>query len=172
MQLFRIILSVLLSVITFTSVCGGIFVIHIARKHKLLKKTIWMLLVLLTVSDTATSIFTIPTFIAACFDPNILRIRWICNLNAGSMRFFACNSIYPLTAISIYKCIIIYKPIKSLDTHSWRAHVVYLVSTMLLSTFLSVCPILGYGEYNHITGILWGCYRAVSLEKKEENQHI
>ena len=169
MEQLRIILLVIFFLITFISLCGGFFVVFIARKHKLLKKSIWMLLVLLTISDTATSLVTVPTFIAACFNPNVLSVRWVCNLNAASTRFFACVSIYAMTTISIYKCIIIHRPFRSLDTQSRSSHAIFVTATLLLSTLLSVCPLLGYGEYNYIAGSLWCCYRTPSVEKMKEN---
>lgn len=152
---FRVTFATVLSVVFFTSVPGGIFVCYVIVSRKLVEKVIWLYLFILAVADCGMSLFTIPTFIAACFDESFLSISWICSMNISSMIFFGSWSIFTLAAISIHKFNFVSKPFESLSNRGTRGFKRYIASSIVLSLIFTLPPFFGFSSFNHIKGRKW-----------------
>ena len=159
---FRAIFAGCLLIVLLISVTGGFFVCYVIKIRKLLKKSIWIYLFILAMSDGTTSLFVIPTILAACIDEKVLEIRWVCNLNLISIIFFGSFSIFTLAAISLRKYISISKPFKSLSNSGHRQLVIYLCISFAVCFALSVPPLLGFSRFTHIEGRKWCSLRSGS----------
>ena len=169
---FRITFAILFSFMTLMTFCGGLFVCHVVRKHKLWKSTVWMLLIFLTISDTLNGVITIPTYIAAYIDESILHDRWMCNFSTFVSIFFAHTTIYAIAAISVGRMKVVLDPYSSLDAPQLRTLTGYVLFAVLLSASLSVPPILGFGEYNCDRGKSWCTFRGEFPDVKQQNKYM
>ena len=167
---FRLPLAISFSVISLTTFCGGVFVYRVVRKYRLLKSTVWLLLMLLTLSDSLNAIITIPTYIAAYIDERVLQVRWFCNFSTFVSIFFALTTIFTIAAISVCRSKVIADPYVSLDGVQYKSLAGFVLFTCLLSASLAGPPILGFGEYNYEQGKSWCTFKAHTLEAQKQNK--
>ena len=169
---FKLAFAVLFSFVSLITFSGGLFVCHVVCKHRLMKNTVWVLLLLLTVSDTLNAIITIPTYIVAYIDDNMLQTPWMCNFSTFVSIFFALTTIYAIAAISVCRMKVMSDPYCSLDGIQHKSVAIYVSFAVLVSGSLSIPPILGFGEYGYQRGKSWCTFRSNNEEVHNQNMFM
>jgi len=167
---FRYGLAILFSLISVTTFCGGLFVFQVARTKRLMKNTVWILLIIATVSDTLNAITAIPTYIAAYINEGILHIRWVCSFNAISTIFCGLTTIYMIAAISVCRSKVISDPYVSLDGVQYKPLAGYVLFIIVISASLALPPVFGFGEYNHEHGKSWCTFKGTTMAAQQQNK--
>ena len=145
-----------LLVVFIVSFFGGIFVCCVIVSRRLMRKKIWTYFLILTIADSCTAIVVIPTYIAALFHDDWMTNRGMCVLNVFSETVFSIWSVYAMTAVSMYKFIMVSNPFRSLDDEkSGQRFTLFLIITTVVSLGLTVPPLVGYSGYQHTPGEPW-----------------
>ena len=169
---FRLPLAISFFLISVASFWGGLFACQVVPKYRLVKNTVWILLMYLSLSDTLNMVITVPTYIAAHIDERILQIRWFCNFSAFVSVSFALSTIYIIAAISVGRSNVIAGSYTSFNRIQYKPLAIYALFTILMSASLSLPPVLGFGEYDYEQGKSWCIFRGHPSKSQRQNRRL
>lgn len=144
---FRVVFGVTLLFELVLSVWGGWFACKVITKNNLVWRTVWIYLFALAAWDVGMASTAIPLMLVATIYEDILKVRLFCNLSGALLVFFETMSVLTVAMISIHKYITISRPLQALRRKVYRDVIGYLLVSLSLAVFLSLAPVVGFGEY-------------------------
>ena len=141
-----------LSLIMFVAMVANTLNIIVVYRHSNMQTPRYMFIMNLAVGDLGVTLFSMPFSLVTCVSRRWILSESMCQLHGFLDSCFFCVSIFTLTVMSIEQYFALVKPMSRSITIQRAWYLIF--SVWLLSTLLSVGPLVGWGHFAYNSSTL------------------